>query len=208
MFRGSIHTADLSVRHREVLHLASLDPDTTAFLSRYVRVETLVGVVAGVAIAGAGGIMAAAQSSSSWWGLVPVAVGVALSGGAWVRSRHWVTKVKRSLVSPGQASTWSARFGRVPLRHYPHLLGSAYAYLAPSTPVRGAPRVPLIEGQSVPIRQQLSPVIVIAGSRSGWSPTAIIVEERLLFASPTPAAARLRRRFRRQGRGNPGSGGG
>ncbi len=43
MLLGSIHTADLSVRHREVLHLASLDRDTTAIRSRFVRVETLVG---------------------------------------------------------------------------------------------------------------------------------------------------------------------
>jgi hypothetical protein len=74
MLLGSIHTADLSVRHRDVLHLASVDPETAAILSRYVRVETLVGVVAGVAIAAAGGIMVAAQSPSSWWGLVRVAV--------------------------------------------------------------------------------------------------------------------------------------
>jgi hypothetical protein len=46
MLRGSIHTTDLSVTYREVLHLASLDPDTTAIVSRYVRVEALVGVVA------------------------------------------------------------------------------------------------------------------------------------------------------------------
>jgi hypothetical protein len=123
MLLGSMHTADLGVRHRELLHLASMDPDTTTILSCYVRDETVVGVVAGIAIAGAGGIMAAVQSSSRWWGLVPVAVGAVLSGGAWVRSRHWVTRVKRSLLSPGHVSTWSARFGRVPLRRYPHLPG-------------------------------------------------------------------------------------
>ena len=139
MLLGSIHTADLSVRDREVRHLTSLDPDTTAILSRYVRVETLVGVVAGIAMAAAGGIMAAVQSSSSWWGLVPVVVGAALSGGAWVRSRHWVTKVRRSLLSPGHASTWSARFGRVPLRRYPQLPGLVYANLSRSSAVRGAP---------------------------------------------------------------------
>ena len=199
MLRGSIHTTDLSVRHREVLHLASLDPDTTAILSRYVRVETLVGVVAGVAIAAAGGIMTAARSSSSWWGLVSVAVGAALSGGAWVRSRHWVTKVKRSLVSPGHASTWSARFDREPLRRYPHLQGTAYADLSRSSAVRGAPRVPLIGGQRVPIRQPVT-VVVIAGSQSGCAPTAIIVDDGLLFASPTPVTTRLRRRLWRMNR--------
>ena len=123
MLVGSIHSTDLSLRHGEVLRLASLDPDTTAILSRYARVETMVGVVVGAAIAGMGVTMAAVQSSSSWWGLVPVAVGAALSGGAWVRSRHWVTKLKRSLRSPGYASTWLARFGRQPLWRYPHLHG-------------------------------------------------------------------------------------
>ena len=199
MLLGSIHTAGLSVRHRELLRRVSLDPDTSAILSRYVRVETVVGLVAGVAIAAVGGIMAAVQSSSSWWGLVPIAVGAALSGGTWVRSRHWVTKVKRSLVSPGHASTWSARFGRVPLRHYPHLPGLDYADLGPSSAVRGAPPVPLIGGQRVPIRQPVT-VVVIAGSQSGCAPTAIIVDDGLLFASPTPVTTRLRRRLWRQGR--------
>ena len=55
MLFGSMHTADLGARHRELLRLASVAPDTTAILSRYVRDETVVGVVAGVAIAAAAG---------------------------------------------------------------------------------------------------------------------------------------------------------
>lgn len=57
MLLASMHTADLGERHRELLRLGSMDPDTTAILYRSVRDETVVGVVAGIAIAVAGGVM-------------------------------------------------------------------------------------------------------------------------------------------------------
>ncbi len=44
MIRVPTPTADLSVRDRELLRLATLDPDMTAILSRYVHAETAIGV--------------------------------------------------------------------------------------------------------------------------------------------------------------------
>jgi hypothetical protein len=201
MILGPTRRADLSVRDRELLHLASLDPGTRAILSRYVHLETAVGVVAGIAIGLAGGIMAAIQSSSTWWGLVPVGVAAALSGGVWVRSRRWVTKVRRSLISPAHASTWSAHFVREPVRRYPYLPGRVYADLGRSSTAYGRQRVPLMGGQRSPTsRQQPVMATVIAGSRHCCPTTVIIVDDALLFASPAPVTSSLRRLFCRMDR--------
>ncbi len=194
MSPGPTRTAELSTRQRERLRLASLDPDTTAIFSRYVHVETAVGVAVGVAIAAAGAIVAVVQTLGSWWGLVPVAVGAALIGGVWVRSRRWVATVRRSLTSPAHASTWSACFGRETIRRYPYLPGPAYADLGRSSAAAGAQRVPLMGGQRSPISiQQPVRVTVIAGSRRCCAPTLIMLDDGILFASPTSVTSRLRR---------------
>jgi len=93
MIPGPTRTAELSTRQRERLRLASLDPDTTAILSRYVHVEIGIAVATGVVIAVAGAIVAVVQTPGSGWGFVPVAVGAALigecgfdPGGGWRRS--------------------------------------------------------------------------------------------------------------------------
>ena len=128
MIRVPTPTADLSVRDRELLRLATLDPVMTAILSRYVHVETAIGVMAGIAIGLAGAVLVLVQDSSIWC-LVPVGVAAALSGGIWVRSRRWVAEVRRSSLAPAHSSTCLARFGREPHPRYRHLPGPDYAYL-------------------------------------------------------------------------------
>lgn len=189
----------LALRDRERLHLASVDPDTTAILSRHVQVETAVAAVAAAAMALAGGIMVAVQAWSSWWGLLPFAVAAALVGGVRARSRRWVSKVRRSLLSPAHASICSARFARRPLRRYSHLPGPVYAEIGPPIAVFGCQQVPLMGCQRLPssVRQQPVTVTLIAGSRSGWPPTVIIVDDMILFASPAQLTSRVLHLFQR-----------
>lgn len=192
MSRVPTPMADLSVRDRELLRLATLDPDTTATLSRYVHVETAIGLVAGVAFGLAGAILVLVQNASAWWGLLSAGVAAALSGGVWVRSRRWVATVTVPLISPAHSSTCLARFGREPHPRYPSLPGPDYAYLHYSTSGRRCERVPLIGGQRPPDSEQRPVTItVITGCRHRWRPTVLIVDDTVLFASPVSLTSRM-----------------
>lgn len=65
MIPGPTRTAELSTRQRERLCLASLDPDTTAILSRYVHVEIGIAVATRVAVGVTGAIVAVVQTQTA-----------------------------------------------------------------------------------------------------------------------------------------------
>lgn len=189
---------ELGARERERLRLAGADPDATAILARYVRLEVAVGAAAGLAVALSGAIMAAVSAPSAWWALVPVVVGAALGAGARLRSRRWVKAVTTSLHHPVYALSGPARFGREPLKRYPHLPGPAYAELGCSPSRAGHVRVGLMGGQHVPLGSpQAVTTTVISKSRRGWPPTALIAGDAVLLASPAPLTSHLRHRCRR-----------
>lgn len=188
-----VRTVELSTRDRELIHCASLDPDTTKILARHVTLETAVGTVAGVCVGLTGGILVAIQTANGWWIFVPLLVGAGLSVGSWARAKQWVTKVRRSLISPIRASTWSATFYHEPSRLYQYRPGSPCVYLESSKPRYRAQRVPLMTGQRPPIiRQQPVMVTVITASRIWPQPTLIIAGDTLLLASPSSVTSRLR----------------
>ena len=195
-------TAELGRPERDRLRAASIDPDSTGVLARYVRLESAVGAAVGLIVALSGGAMAAIAAPSPWWALVPVAVGAALGQGARLRARRWVKTVTASLTRPVCATRGPARFERQPLRHFPHLPGPAYAELSCPAPGRGHLRVPLMGGQRSPASRDQPAVMVtvISKSRRGWPPTALIAGGTVFLASPAPLASHLRHHRRRADR--------